>query len=87
MKAIILLEDGTKFEGISCGAIGTAVGELVFNTSMKCYQEVLIDPSYYGQIVVMTYPTIGNTGVNVEDYEPCKPQVRGIIMREIITTL
>ncbi len=84
MKAIILLEDGTKFEGISCGAIGTAVGELVFNTSMTGYQEVLIDPSYYGQIVVMTYPTIGNTGVNVEDYEPCKPQVRGIIMREII---
>lgn len=83
MKAILLLEDGTKFEGIACGAIGTMVGEIVFNTSMTGYQEVLTDPSYYGQIVTMTYPLIGNAGVNTEDYESIKPFVRGFVMREL----
>ena len=83
MKAILLLEDGTKFEGIACGAMGTVVGEVVFNTSMTGYQEVLTDPSYYGQIVTMTYPLIGNAGVNAEDDESRKPFVRGFVMREL----
>lgn len=83
MKAVLLLEDGTKFEGIACGATGTAVGEVVFNTSMTGYQEVLTDPSYYGQIVTMTYPLVGNAGVNLEDYESKEPFVRGFVMREL----
>lgn len=83
MKAILLLEDGTKFEGIACGATGTAMGEVIFNTSMTGYQEVLTDPSYYGQIVTMTYPLIGNAGVNLEDYESKEPFVRGFVMREL----
>ena len=69
MKAYLALEDGTVFEGISVGANGTVIGEIVFNTSMTGYQEALTDPSYYGQIVAMTYPLIGNYGVNEEDIE------------------
>ena len=83
MKAILMLEDGTIFEGISKGACGTVVGEVVFNTGMTGYQEILTDPSYYGQIVAMTYPLIGNYGVNSEDDESENVQVKGFIAREI----
>ena len=81
-KGIIVLEDGRKFEGVSFGAEGEAFGELVFNTSMSGYQEILTDPSYKGQIVTMTYPLIGNYGVNHEDVESDKPQVEGFVVRE-----
>ena len=67
MKALIALEDGTLFEGHSFTGPGEAVGEIVFNTSMSGYQEVLTDPSYTGQIVTMTYPLIGNYGINSDD--------------------
>jgi len=83
MKAILALEDGTIFHGKSFGAEGEVIGEIVFNTGMTGYQEVLTDPSYFGQIVVMTYPLIGNYGVNFDDIESVKPQVRGFIVREI----
>ena len=69
MKALIALEDGTIFEGISFGARGERTGEIVFNTSMMGYQEILTDPSYKGQIVTMTYPLIGNYGANIDDFE------------------
>ncbi len=81
-KAVVLLEDGRYFEGTSCGAPGERVGEIVFNTSMGGYQEIVTDSSYKGQIVTMTYPQIGNYGVNLEDLESCGPQVEGLIMRE-----
>jgi carbamoyl-phosphate synthase small subunit len=82
LKAILLLEDGTIFRGISFGAEGEAIGEVVFNTSMTGYQEILTDPSYYGQIVTMTYPQIGNYGVNEEDVESSKVHVSGFVVRE-----
>lgn len=82
MKAVLALEDGTVFEGEAFGASGEACGEVVFNTSMTGYQEILTDPSYKGQMVVMTYPMIGNYGVNKEDVESSKPQVEGFIVRE-----
>jgi len=72
-KAILALADGTIFEGTSFGAEGEATGEVVFNTSMTGYQEILTDPSYKGQIVTMTYPQIGNYGANDEDVESGKP--------------
>ncbi len=81
-KGIIALEDGTFFEGISFGADGEKTGEVVFNTSMTGYQEILTDPSYKGQIVTMTYPLIGNYGVNEEDFESYKPHVEGFIVKE-----
>lgn len=81
-KAILLLEDGLTFYGFSFGAEGEAIGEVVFNTSMTGYQEILTDPSYKGQIVTMTYPHIGNYGINSEDFESVKPQVEGFIVRE-----
>jgi len=81
-KSIILLEDGKYFTGIPCGARGVRTGEIVFNTSMTGYQEILTDPSYKGQIVTMTYPLIGNYGVNAEDVESTGPQVEGFIVRE-----
>jgi carbamoyl-phosphate synthase small subunit len=81
-KAIIALEDGTIFEGTSFGAVGERAGEVVFNTSMTGYQEILTDPSYKGQIVTMTYPLIGNYGVNEDDVESVKPHVEGFIIRE-----
>jgi carbamoyl-phosphate synthase small subunit len=80
--AILALADGTVFKGCAFGAIGEATGELVFNTSMTGYQEILTDPSYEGQLVAMTYPEIGNTGVNREDVESRKPYVRGFVVRE-----
>jgi carbamoyl-phosphate synthase small subunit len=81
-KAILALEDGTWFEGLSFGAPGKALGEAVFNTSMTGYQEILTDPSYRGQMVAMTYPHIGNTGVNEVDVESRQPWVAGLIVRE-----
>jgi carbamoyl-phosphate synthase small subunit len=82
MKAILALEDGSVFEGNAVGAEGESCGELVFNTSMTGYQEILTDPSYAGQIVTMTYPLIGNYGCNPEDVESRKPFVEGFVMRE-----
>jgi carbamoyl-phosphate synthase small subunit len=81
--AKLALEDGTVYTGRSFGATGESFGEVVFNTSMTGYQEVLTDPSYKGQIVTMTYPLIGNYGVNAEDQESQKPQVEGFIVREL----
>lgn len=83
MKAILALDDGTIFEGESFGADGSCVGEIVFNTGMTGYQEVLTDPSYAGQVVTMTYPLIGNYGVNADDPESAHPQVKGFIVREL----
>jgi len=82
VKAILALENGAIFEGRAVGAEGESFGELVFNTSMTGYQEILTDPSYAGQIVTMTYPLIGNYGVNPEDVESRKPFVEGFVMRE-----
>ncbi len=84
-KAFLVLSDGSVFEGSSFGAPGRASGEVVFNTSMTGYQEVLSDPSYAGQIVLMTYPLIGNYGVNPEDFESKAVQVRGFVVREHCT--
>lgn len=81
-KALLALADGTIFEGVSFGAKGEAHGEVVFNTSMTGYQEILTDPSYHGQIVCMTYPEIGNVGINIEDAESSKPFVKGFIVKE-----
>lgn len=82
MKALIALEDGTVFKGVSFGACGERYGEVVFNTSMTGYQEILTDPSYKGQIVTMTYPLIGNYGVNPDDAESKRPWVEGLIVKE-----
>ena len=82
MKAILALADGTVFEGEQFGATGETIGEVVFNTSMTGYQEVLTDPSYKGQIVTMTYPLIGNYGCNETDIESIGPQVEGFVVRE-----
>ena len=82
-QALIVLEDGRTFTGESFGAPGTAVGEICFNTSMTGYQEVLTDPSYRGQIVTMTYPLIGNYGVNALDEESREPHVRGFVVNEL----
>jgi carbamoyl-phosphate synthase small subunit len=81
-QAKLALEDGTVYTGRSFGAAGETFGEVVFNTSMTGYQEVLTDPSYKGQVVCMTYPLIGNYGVNAEDHESARPQVEGFIVRE-----
>ncbi len=82
--ALLVLEDGTAFRGRSFGALGTTTGEAVFNTSMSGYQEVLTDPSYHGQLVTMTYPHIGNYGVNREDVESSRVRVAGFIVREAV---
>lgn len=82
MKAKLILENGIEFEGKAFGYLKETVGEVVFNTGMTGYQEVLTDPSYYGQIVTMTYPLIGNYGINLEDGESDKPKVKGFIVRE-----
>jgi len=81
--ALLVLADGTVYRGFSFGAPGTTIGEVVFNTGMTGYQEVLTDPSYCGQIVIFTYPELGNTGVNPEDEESHRPQIRGAIARNI----
>ncbi|MBN1781540.1 glutamine-hydrolyzing carbamoyl-phosphate synthase small subunit [bacterium] len=83
MESILLLEDGRVFTGEGFGAPGTTIGEVVFNTGMTGYQEILTDPSYKGQMVTMTYPHIGNYGINPEDVESEKPQVEGFIVREL----
>jgi carbamoyl-phosphate synthase small subunit len=81
-RAKLALEDGTVFAGTSIGAEGEVDGEVCFNTSMTGYQEILTDPSYRGQIVAMTYPQIGNYGVNAEDVESGRPQLAGFVVRE-----
>lgn len=85
-SAILVLADGSVFEGISIGAHGESVGEVVFNTSMTGYQEILTDPSYAGQLVTLTYPHIGNTGVNSEDVESTSIQAAGLIIRNLPVT-
>jgi carbamoyl-phosphate synthase small subunit len=82
-SAKLALEDGTVYTGRSFGAAGETFGEVVFNTSMTGYQEVLTDPSYKGQIVTMTYPLIGNYGINPDDRESHRPQVEGFVVREL----
>ncbi len=82
MKALLALADGTVFEGRAFAAHGDALGEMVFNTSMTGYQEILTDPSYAGQIIAMTYPLIGNYGINPDDQESNRPHVRGFIVKE-----
>ena len=83
MKAILALEDGSVFHGQGFGARASACGEVCFNTSMTGYQEILTDPSYKGQIVTMTYPLIGNYGVNAVDVESWQPHVAGFVIREL----
>ena len=82
MDAILALEDGAIFKGKSFGASGQRYGEVVFNTSMCGYQEIITDPSYKGQIVTMTYPLMGNYGVNKEDVESRKPFLEGFVVKE-----
>lgn len=81
-RAVLALADGAVFKGWSVGAEGDGVGEVVFNTSITGYQEILTDPSYKGQIVTMTYPLIGNYGINETDIESCKPYLEGFIVKE-----
>ncbi|MFI5304606.1 MAG: glutamine-hydrolyzing carbamoyl-phosphate synthase small subunit [Nitrospiria bacterium] len=85
-KAILILEDGETFEGYSFGAEGETSGEVVFNTSMTGYQEIITDPSYKGQLVTMTYPHIGNYGINDLDFESRKPFLGGFIVKEVCFT-
>ncbi len=82
-SAILALADGTVFRGVAIGASGFSVGEVVFNTSMTGYQEILTDPSYAGQIVTLTYPHIGNVGVNAEDVESRRPFASGLVIRDL----
>jgi len=81
-RSLLVLEDGTAFEGRTFAGEGEVEGEVVFNTSMTGYQEILTDPSYHGQIVVMTYPLVGNYGINPEDMESANIQVEGFVVRE-----
>ena len=81
--AILALEDGTVFNGVSVGAEGRTLGEVVFNTAMTGYQEILTDPSYYRQIVTLTYPHIGNIGTNSDDFESTKIYAAGLIIRDL----
>src|SRR3972149_2539317 len=82
MQATLALEDGRVFVGESCGAKGECYGEVVFNTSITGYQEIFTDPSYAGQIVVLTNPEIGNYGTNPEDSESTRPYIEGLVVRE-----
>lgn len=81
-RAVLVLEDGTVYHGYAFGARGKTVGEVVFNTAQTGYQEIMTDPSYHGQIVVMTYPHQGNYGVNVYDMQSNRPWVRGFVAKE-----
>ncbi len=81
--ALLALADGTVFHGKGIGAVGSTVGEVVFNTSMSGYQEILTDPSYSRQIVTLTYPHIGNTGVNLEDVEATRAHAAGLVIRDL----
>lgn len=83
VPALLVLADGTSYQGFSFGHQGTTIGEVVFNTGITGYQEVLTDPSYEGQIVIFTYPELGNTGVNSEDEESSHPHVKGVICRNL----
>src|SRR5437879_10877641 len=83
MNAVLALEDGTVYRGRGFGARAETCGEVCFNTSMTGYQEILTDPSYKGQIVTMTYPQIGNYGVNLQDVESWRPHVAGFVIREL----
>src|SRR5215472_7471900 len=83
MEAILALEDGRVFRGRGDGASGEGCGEVVFNTSLTGYQEVLTDPSYAGQIVILTYPHIGNYGTNPQDSESARPYAEGLVVREL----
>ena len=83
--AVLVLADGTVFRGRSIGARGSAVGEVVFNTAITGYQEILTDPSYAGQIITFTFPHIGNVGANHEDIETTTPVARGLVVRTAIT--
>src|SRR5271166_4902908 len=83
VPAKLALEDGTVYAGRAFGTPGETAGEVVFNTSMTGYQEVLTDPSYKGQIVTMTYPLIGNYGINADDRESGRPHVEGFVVREL----
>ncbi|WP_255143169.1 glutamine-hydrolyzing carbamoyl-phosphate synthase small subunit [Synechococcus sp. EJ6-Ellesmere] len=85
-EAVLVLADGTLLRGTAFGARGTAIGEVVFNTGMTGYQEVMTDPSYSGQLVTFTYPELGNTGVTPEDQEAEAPHVRGVIARQLAPT-
>src|SRR6059058_1387655 len=87
MKALLALEDDRFFEGESFGGTGTQVGEICFNTAITGYQEILTDPSYCGQIVTMTYPLIGNYGVNREDIEARRTFAEGFVVRELSRTV
>ncbi|MFL3656771.1 MAG: glutamine-hydrolyzing carbamoyl-phosphate synthase small subunit [Opitutales bacterium] len=82
-SGVLALEDGTVFRGIAFGSAKTVVGEAVFNTSMTGYQEILTDPSYFGQIITMTAPMIGNYGITAEDNEASRPMVQGFVVREL----
>ena len=84
--ALVVLEDGAVFRGMSCGAQGEAFGEICFNTSLEGYLEVVTDPSYAGQIITMTYPQIGNYGVNLDDAQSAVPALRGLVVRDMCTT-
>ena len=86
VPAVLVLEDGTTFHGWSCGASGKVFGEICFNTSLEGYLEVITDPSYAGQIVVMTYPQIGNYGLNKDDYQSAHPALRGLVVRDMCYT-
>src|SRR5271163_2840161 len=83
IPCLLALEDGKTFLGQSFGATGTSVGELVFNTSLTGYQEVLTDPSYAGQVITLTYPEIGNYGTNTEDLESSRIYARGLVVRHL----
>ena len=83
MKAILALADGKIYEGEHFGAENEVEAEIVFNTSMSGYQEIITDPSYCGQMVVMTYPLIGNYGINPEDFESDRPYLSGFIIKEL----
>jgi carbamoyl-phosphate synthase small subunit len=82
-KAILALQEGTVFSGISIGADGLSSGEVVFNTAMTGYQEILTDPSYCQQLITLTYPHIGNTGINQEDEEATRIHASGLIIRDL----
>ena len=84
--AALVLEDGAVFRGTSCAAAGEVFGEICFNTSLEGYLEVITDPSYAGQIVTMTYPQIGNYGVNVDDVQADEPALRGLVVRDLCAT-
>ncbi len=84
--ALLVLEDGTAFDGVACGATGEAFGEICFNTSVEGYLEVISDPSYAGQIVIMTYPQIGNYGVNLDDVQAEHPALRALVVHDMCYT-